>query len=154
MPEQFTQSRTLRVLVVDPAVDGFERMTQEVAGVDLEFCSTAREALRRADEPLDYLLLSTNLVDVAFQDVAEMFMSTTQGCGLIVVSSQVDAAEEAVARQLGAIMYRERTSDLSWLSELRPRRAAVGGQRAEWTLDWHRRRPRHRVREPNAAVSQ
>lgn len=149
MTTQLTQTtRTMRFLVADPRAN--ELVISERDRVAVEVCSTGRAALRHADEPLDYVLLSTSLFDMCFQDVAEMYASTNDGVGLIVVSENPNVAEEALTRRLGAILYRAWTPDLDWLGQLRPRHAINRMQAPAWTLDWQQRpsrrtRPRHTV---------
>jgi hypothetical protein len=136
--------RTLRVLVADPQAEGYERLPSET--VELEICTTGREALRHMDEPLDFVVLSTSLGDIAFQDVAEMFRSAANSVSLIVVSESTSAAEESLARQVGAVLYRQRSTDLEWLADLCPRRSVARGPAPRLTLDWQRRPQRFRER--------
>jgi DNA-binding NtrC family response regulator len=148
MTTQLTQTRPLRVLVADPRADEYQATDGEV---ELQFCTTGREALRHADEPLDYVLLSANLADLDFEDVAEMFNSMAPEVGLIVFSENTSIQEEAIARQIGAIMYRQRALDLDWLTQLRPRRSHQRGPAPRLTLDWHQRPSRRPHREHAAA---
>ena len=154
MNATLTSTRPLRILVVDPRADAYESSRRESDGCEFEFCTSGRAALRHADEPLDYVVLNTSLADIAFQDVAEMFQSTAPSVGLIVVSDETTAEEEAIARQFGAILYRQSSSGLGWLAQLRPRQRVARDTAPSWTLDWQQRPSRRASREHAAAMSE
>ena len=141
--------RPLRVLVADPRAN-LEQLTSGSTDVDFTICSSGRESLRHADECLDYVVFSTELADIEFEDVVTMFLETAVDVGLIVVTDQVTAAEEALARQLGAVMYCEGMPDLDWFAQLRPRRTVTRAVAPRWTLDWQQRPRRLSPREREA----
>ena len=138
MPSNNHNSRPLSVLLVDPT--SVPDHSDGDMPVEVEYCATGREALRRADEAFYIVVLSTSIEDIAYQDLAEMIQSESPATALVVVSDEPNAAEEVTARRSGAMLYVGKPLDIEWLAQPRTRpRTTPRNPASQLTLDWHRR---------------